>query len=164
MTYWLDANIFIQSSRKIYPFERYPEFWAFLSAQITAGKIGSSEFVWRELVAGEDFLAKWAKTRKDSGLNTLASQAVQTCVTEITDFVEAEPAYQARRREEFNSSADLWLIAQAKATSEIVVTHETPRDSGKIKVNSVCSKLGIEWIDVYELQNRLNYNPSDYRE
>lgn len=59
MTYWLDTNVFIQCANKIYTFQRWPEFWKFLSVKFEAQVIRSSEFVYEEMVKGkkaDDFL------------------------------------------------------------------------------------------------------------
>lgn len=163
MIYWLDTNVFIHCANKIYKFHRYPEFWQFLTVQFEALTIRSSEFVYRELVSGDDQLAAWCKTRKETGLNTFALDDVQKWYTRIADFIEHEPKYERHHKSEFYTGADCWLIAHAKADGGTVVTHETERETGKIKVNSVCSKMNVKWIDIFTLQDRLDFNPADYR-
>lgn len=163
MRYWLDTNVLVQSANKIYKFARYPEFWQFLTVKLEAGIILSAESVYRELVKGDDYLATWCKSRKQTGLNTPAMGDVQQQYRLITDFVENEPKYARYHKTEFYSGADCWLIAHAKADNGTVVTHETEREYGKIKVNSVCSKMNVRWIDVYRLQDELEFNPVDYR-
>lgn len=163
MTYWLDSNVLIQCANKIYKFHRYPEFWNFLTVKFEAQDIRSSEFVYRELVRGTDYLATWCKSRKETGLNTLASDDVQRCYGLITDLVENEPKHERHHKTEFYSGADCWLIAHAIADNGTIVTHETEREFGKIKVNSVCAKMNVRWIDVYRLQDELDFNPADYR-
>jgi hypothetical protein len=37
----------------MYRFQRYPEFWKFLTVNLEAGIIRSSEFVFREMVKGK---------------------------------------------------------------------------------------------------------------
>lgn len=163
MTYWLDTNVFIRCANSIYKFHRYPEFWQFLDVQIKTRVIRSSEFVYGELVQGSDYLAKWCKARKETGLNTFADDNVQQQYRLITDFVEHEPKYERHHKSEFYNGADCWLIAHAKADTETVVTYETEREYGKIKVTSVCAKLNVKCIDVYKLQDLLDFNPADYR-
>lgn len=161
--YWLDSNVFIQCANRIYKFNRYPEFWNFLSVKFQKNEIRSSEFVYRELVAGTDYLATWSKSRKETGLNTLVLEDVQQAYRKITDFIESEPKYERYHKSEFYSAADCWLIAHAKADNGTVVTHETEREYGKIKVNSVCGKMNVRCIDVYRFQDELEFNPADYR-
>jgi hypothetical protein len=141
----------------------YPEFWNFLEVKFDDQSIRSSEFVYRELVKGTDYLAKWCRSRKETALNTPALEDVQRCYTQITAFVENEPKYERHHKTEFYTGADCWLIAHAIADNGIVVTHETERETGKIKVNSVCSRMKVKWIDVYGLQDKLEFNPADYR-
>lgn len=166
MTYWIDTNVFIQCANKIYPFQRYPEFWQFLTVKFEEQVIRSSEFVYDEMVKGKkanDFLATWCKSRKETCLNTPISPPVQQCYTNITDFVENEKKYERYHKSEFYRGADCWVIAHALADNGIVVTHETEREFGKIKVNSVCTRMKVKWIDVYTLQDKLDFNPADYR-
>lgn len=163
MSYWLDANVFIQCANRIYKFQRYPEFWQFLTVKLTSNEIRSSEFVYRELTKGKDYLSTWCKSRKETALNTLALSDVQQRYQQITDFVEKEPKYRRHQKSEFYSGADCWLIAHALANNGVVVTHETEREYGKIKVNSVCTKMKIRWIDVYRLQDELDFDPANYR-
>jgi hypothetical protein len=163
LTYWLDSNVFIQCANRIYKFGRYPEFWNFLAVKFEQQTIRSSEFVYRELVKGNDHLAAWCKSRKETGLNTAALHDVQESYKLILDLVEHEPKYQRAHRSEFYRVADCWLIAHAHADNGTVVTHETERETGKIKVSSVCGKMNVRWIDVYGLQDELDFKPSDYR-
>jgi hypothetical protein len=163
LTYWLDSNVLIQCANKIYKFQRYPEFWNFLAVKFDDQSIRSSEFVYRELVNGTDYLAKWCKSRKGTGLNTQALDDVQRCYRSVTDFVENEPKYERYHKSDFYNNADCWLIAHAIADNGIVVTHETEREFGKIKVNSVCTRMKVKWIDVYGLQDRLDFDPANYR-
>jgi hypothetical protein len=88
---------------------------------------------------------------------------VQQRYTEITDFIENEKKYERYHKSGFYRGADCWVIAHALADGGTVVTHETERETGKIKVNSVCRKMNVRCMDVYELQDKLDFKPSDYR-
>lgn len=135
-----------------------------MALQIETQVIRSSEFVYREIVRGNDFLATWAKSRKETGLNTVSDDDVQRQYQLITDFVEHEPKYERQHKSEFYNGADCWLIAHARADNKgTVVTYETEREYGKIKVTSVCARLTVGCIDIYKLQDELNFNPADYR-
>lgn len=165
MSYWIDANVLIQAKNKAYPFKRFPEFWTFLAVQFEAKTIRSSEFIYKELTPRDDELSQWCKSRRDTAMNTPALQDVQKCYNRITDFIESLPLakHNVVRKSEFYASADGWVIAHAMAEPNgIVVTHETERDAGKIKIPLVCKEMGIKWIDIYELQDLLDFNPSDY--
>ena len=116
-----------------------------------------------ELVSGNDDLAQWCKSRKETVLNTPAIDEVQKCINLVGNFVDTSPKYVRHHKSEFFSGADAWLIAHAIADNGTVVTHETERETGKIKVNSVCARMTVPCIDVYTLQDKLRFNPSDYR-
>nr|AUN36130.1 hypothetical protein [uncultured bacterium] len=167
MAYWLDTNVFILCANKVYPFQLYPEFWKFLFVKFESGEIRSSEFVYREMVEGKkatDFLATWCRSRKSTGLNTSATTIeVQNAYKEIVKFTESEKKYERYHRTEFYRKADCWVVAHAKADGGIVVTHETEREYGKIKVSSICTKMDVKWMDVYQFRDRMEFNPADYR-
>jgi len=167
LAYWLDTNVFILCANKVYPFQIYPEFWRFLSVKFESQEIRSSEFVYREMVEGKkatDYLATWCRSRKATALNTPSSTIeVQNAYKEILNFVENEPKYERYHRTEFYSKADCWVVAHGKADGGIVVTHETEREYGKIKVSSVCTKMGVKWMNVYQFRDKMQFNPADYR-
>lgn len=93
----------------------------------------------------------------------MLGEGIYKCFTEITDFVESEPKYERQHKSEFYRGADCWVIAHALADNGTVVTLETEREYGKIKVNSVCTKMKVRWIDVFTLQDKLDFIPADYR-
>ena len=88
---------------------------------------------------------------------------MQDAYKEILSFVEDEPKYERYHRTEFYRKADCWVVAHAKADGGIVVTHETEREYGKIKVSSVCGKMRVKWMDVYQFRDKMGFNPVDYR-
>jgi hypothetical protein len=165
LTYWIDTNVFVQCKDRIYPFNSDPEFWKFLSVHFDKKLIRSSEFIYRELIAGRDWLATWVRNRKATVLNTSADESVQKCYKIITDFIESVPKYEVQWKNEFYRGADGWLIAHAMADEKgVVVTHETERETGKIKVQSVCVKMGVPCIDIYKLKDIFKYRARDYME
>lgn len=55
---------------------------------------------------------------------------------------------------EFMDSADLWLIAQARANGHTVVSHEKlidPRTRKAVKIPNVCAENGVDCIDTFDL-------------
>lgn len=164
MSYWIDSNVLIQAKAGPYKFDRVPEFWMFLAVNFESGVIRSSEFVYKELTIVNDDLGKWCKSRRQTSLNTKIDEEVQRCYVTITDYIEQLPLtkHNVNRRNEFYACADGWLIAHAMAEGGIVVTHETPRDNGKIKIPSICDALGVKWINLYDMQDDLDFRVSDY--
>jgi NADPH:quinone reductase-like Zn-dependent oxidoreductase len=49
--------------------------------------------------------------------------------------------------------ADPWVLAQAKADSIVVVTHEVlvPPNSKRVKIPNVCSQFGVLYVDTYTI-------------
>src|SRR5262249_24098827 len=113
--YWLDTNVFIVAANGPYRFATAPGFWQFVDEQRKAGTIRVPQMVYNEILANEspeDDLAKWVKTRRESGLFVNPSDSVQRVFKEIADHVMAK--YQQHFTAEFLGGADPWLIAHAK--------------------------------------------------
>lgn len=60
-TYVLDANVFIEASRRYYAFDIAPSFWQILIDHAGKGQVLSIDHIKVELERGKDELAKWAK-------------------------------------------------------------------------------------------------------
>lgn len=63
MDYLLDANVFIEATRRHYGFDFCPAFWDWLVQANEGGRVFSIERVGLELRAGADELAEWAEGR-----------------------------------------------------------------------------------------------------
>jgi len=152
LTYWLDANVFIQAKNKEYPFEIFPQFWAFLEVQLAKGNIKVTKFVYDELtVKGNDDLAKWCKLRKTKGLCISPTKDVQDCYRLlISPFVTAN--FSPIDVNIFHASADGWIIAHALIDSGVVVTNEIKeRTKTAIKIPNICEKLNVRCIDTFQM-------------
>ena len=62
-SYLLDANVFIEGSKRYYGFDFCPAFWDWLDAANHAGTVFSIEKVSDELVGRGDDLTTWAQQR-----------------------------------------------------------------------------------------------------
>ena len=76
----------------------------------------------RELVEGEDELARWARERRDSGFFVSPSQQVQSVLAEISAYVVSN--FEPQHAQTLLDGVDPWVIAQSKTDSSTVVTHE----------------------------------------
>ncbi len=165
--FWIDADVFIQAHNGLYAIDLAPPFWKFIDEQAKNRTIRSSLRVYKEILASEDnddVLAKWVKNRKNSGLfvDPSSDKSVQEKVTEINDWVYKQYAQKygnyAKVRE-FLSGADTWTISHAACCSAIVVSHESrvDRTSQKPKIPNVCTRFGVECIDLKEMLRRLRF-------
>ncbi len=153
--YYLDANVFIQAKNGPYGMDIAPSFWKLLNKQSEAGVICSSSMVYKELVAGDDELAAWAKERKRTGLFRDPSEDVQRFFNQIATYVQAR--YPEHQAQEFLNGADAWVIAHAKAENAVVITHETLVNeySTKPKIPNICRYFKVDWLNTYQMLRNL---------
>lgn len=111
--------------------------------------------VYRELVFGNDQLAKWVSSRKQNGLCVKASRSVQNRMNQVADFVYTH--YKPHQSADFLRGADPWLIAHALDCIGIVVTQESDRqpEAQKARIPDVCAGFSVGCINIYEMLNRL---------
>ena len=158
VSYWLDANVFIEAAKGPYGFSIVPGFWAFLEGLALRGTIGSSVLVYSELKEGGDHLAVWAGSQQHLNLFREPDADVQTRFGEIADHILRR--YDEANASNFLASADPWLIAHASAEGGTLVTLEVrvPENSRKIKIPNVCDHLGVRTINTYQMLRELGAN------
>ena len=153
MRYLLDANIFIQAKNLHYGFDFCPAFWQWLVDQNAAHQVASIEKVSDELVGGGDELADWAVAR-GKGFFLSPDDSILPALGEVSVWAIGQN-YEPAAIATFLQVADYWLVAHAKATKCIVVTHEVPSESvRKIKIPNACIGLGITCMTPYEMLRR----------
>jgi Domain of unknown function (DUF4411) len=80
----------------------------------------------------------------------------QECLSKIVDYVYRK--YPAHRSGEFLRGGDAWVIAHAMDSKGIVVTQESLRKmKSKIKMPTICKVFQVEYINTYELLERLDF-------
>lgn len=119
--------------------------------------------VYQEILTNEDSLddlAKWIKSRRQSGLFVDADRDVQKAMTTVSDHVLK--TYEQHHAAHFLSGADPWLIAHALDTQGVVVTHESDKhpNAKRVRIPDVCAALGVPCIDTYEMLKKLG---ADFR-
>lgn len=135
--YLLDANAFMEASRLYYSFQIAPGFWQWLSDSFRAGTVASVTAVHDEIAVGDDDLADWAKDPELRRFWLPDSAESISVMAELAVWANSpERIYKPSAISEFMGSADLRLIAQAKAVGATVVTRETsePHSRRKIKI------------------------------
>jgi hypothetical protein len=153
--YCLDANIFIQSKNGPYGLDFAPSFWAFLDLQAQSGILFSSTEVYRELVEGKDELEAWVRARKNEPMFVAPDEVAQKVYADIAEHVVKQ--YPQQQAQKFLSGADGWVIAQAKTSDAIVITHEVKveQNSNKPKIPNVCEVFGVAFMNLYQMLRML---------
>jgi hypothetical protein len=153
MSYLLDANVFMAANNLHYGLDFCPAFWDWLIRENASQKVFSIEKVGDEIEAGDDELADWAKKvavplflKPDAkGLNGMGR---------VSQWV-TENGYTPAAVNTFLQVADYWLVSQALAHGQVVVTHEQPANTPhKVKIPNVCVGLGIKVMTLFEMLHR----------
>ena len=111
--------------------------------------------VYDEIVRTDDDLSEWLKSSE------IPVKSMDSSVTEIlTQIYAAHPLHKFLvDNTKSRSLADPWVIAHAINESAIVVTKEekiTAISSKRIKIPNVCDKMGVIWINDFDMIAELN--------
>ncbi len=153
----LDADVFIAAARRYYAFDLAPRFWQELIAKSESGKIVSIDKVKKELLKGNDELARWAENQFRGFVSTDDDAVVQE-YRQLMNWARGHQQFTESAKTEFASSADGWLIAFALAHDYSVVTNEIlapPDKRSKIKIPNVCLQFKTPCVDTFEMLRRL---------
>jgi hypothetical protein len=158
MDYALDANVFIEASRRYYAFAICPGFWQSLVHLHTQGRIFSIDRVKGEMEGKGDQLAAWVA---DAVLNACFEASdtagIAAAYAQLIAWVNAQEQFTPAAKAEFAEKPDAWLIAYAKATDKILVTHETHNEDSKrrVPIPNVCIAFDVEYTDTFEMLRAL---------
>lgn len=154
MPYLLDADVFIRAKNDHYSFELVPAFWDWLVSANGNGLVYSVQRVREELLAGDDELAEWARVRP--GFFVPADDDTVVALATVTTWVDGQPRYAQAAKATFFERADLYLVAQALAHGDTVVTHEKPEPLAKarIKIPDACQGVGVDFLSPFEMLRR----------
>ena len=155
--YVLDANVFIEASRRYYAFDLAPGFWDNLIRLANADLIKSIDHIKRELDKGKDELAAWVNHHFHHAFDSTNQSSIVRAYREIIKWVDSQSQFSDAARADFASGADGWLVAYAKVYDGIVVTHEVAAPESKIKVPipNICVAFNIQFIDTFEMLRAL---------
>jgi hypothetical protein len=153
----LDANAFIQPHRRFYPFDICPAYWDALRWHHPRGGVCSIDRVCDELERGEDVLLGWAKKLPKGFFVSTGELDTVSWYRQLAEWVNAEPQYLPRAREEFAVAADGWLVAYAKANNGCVVTLEEfdPLIKKKVPIPNLCKAFDVEYLTPFDMLRRL---------
>lgn len=157
--YLLDANIFIEATRRYYAFDLAPGFWNALVWQESQGRIASIDKVKLELERGADALMTWATTAMPASCFHATDQDhVIAEFGQMVAWVQAQNQFHPDAKADFANGTDAWLIAFAKASNFVLVTHEVlaPDARNRVPIPNVCRAFGVDYVDTFEMLRRLN--------
>lgn len=159
--YLLDANVFIEASRRYYAFDIAPPFWKALSEFAEKGKLISIDRVKNELLRGKDELSKWAKETFSKWFKSTDNDSVLANYRKVIEWAENHSQFTQEAKNELYKAdnADAWLVAYALSDGNVIVTHEVYKSEAKkeIPIPNICRDFGIDYIDTFEMLRRLNF-------
>jgi hypothetical protein len=154
--YLLDANVFIEASKRYYGFSICPGFWKALIAHHRNNRVFSTDRVRAELADEGDQLSNWSQSDvPDTFFKKTHDQAVIAAFQEMVKWVNAEPQFTPAAKAEFAGldNADGWVMAYAKSNGLIVVTHEeyAPDAQKKVPMPNVCLEFNVDYVNTFEM-------------
>lgn len=152
MAYLLDANVLIQARKMHYGFDICPGFWEWIDLRSRSGDVVSIEKVLDDDIAiGGDDLVEWARARRATMFPPLGPETLPHLRT-IAAWV-GDQSYSAAAISDFLQEADYYLIGQALARPDILVTHELPAPGSKnhIKIPDVCIGVGVKFMNPFQM-------------
>jgi len=153
-----DTNAFMEASRLYYSFRIAPGYWDWLVEMFKAGYIASVEAVYDEITAGSGALVEWAKDSALDGFWLPDTDASVAAIGHLATWA-AHPArpFKQAAVDQFMTSADLRLTAQASALGATLVTRETsdPECKKRVKLPDAAGAVGVECIQPFVAYERL---------
>ena len=156
----IDANIFMEASRRYYAFDIAPGFWSALSQSALLGHIVSIDHVEKEIARGKDELATWCEANFSDYFNSTDDAGVVSRYRDVVNWVQSQDQFFDFAKADFMSSADGWVVAYALHLGATVVTHEVySKDAKKtVPMPNICKALGVPVIDTFIMMRRLGIN------
>ena len=155
--YLLDTNIFIEAHQRYYPFDIRPDFWDWLERKHEKGFVFSIKEVYDELRFSEDELSEWAeKMSMRKFFKEAGDVATINKVEELRSWADTEK-FTKEAGGKFYDSADIFLVAYAKAHDFIVVTNEVYGENikRKVKIPNACKFIGVEYVNTFQLLRKV---------
>nr|WP_274388002.1 DUF4411 family protein [Salsipaludibacter albus] len=141
----IDTNVLITANNHYYAFDLVPAFWSWLEDAIAAGTVGTVTKVRDEIMSGndEDPVRLWVE-----GLDQFArapDDATVTAMRTIAVWTVGHSRYFDAAKNEFLRVADYYLVADALAHGDTVVTLEEskPDKRTKIQIPDVCAAFDV---------------------
>lgn len=155
----IDADVLIQSHRERLPFDVAPGFWDGLEEAGRAQRVIVIRSVFKEILDGGDELSEWLRTRETIFLAEDRDEATQDRYSALAMAIgDRKPAYKNDALADFFDKADSWLVAQAAAHENVVVTQEASAPDGRkrVKIPDACCLLEVPCINTIQLIRTLD--------
>ncbi len=158
MKYVLDANVFIEASKRYYSFDLAPAFWRCLLNHAGHGKIISIDRVFNELNRLNDKLAEWAQYDFRKYFISTDEDKIITKYSKIISWVQNNEQFTDTAKTLFANGADGWLVAYAAVHDVVIVTQETFKQEVKkqVPIPNVCKEFKVRYMDTFEMLRNLN--------
>lgn len=150
----LDSNVFIEAKRRYYAFDICPGFWEALLAHFESRRLCSIDRIRKELLDGKDELAAWVTEAVSAKIwEPTTDAATAAWFGQLMVWSQAQSQFLPQAKAEFATKADAWLVAKAKASGMILVTHEEldPNIRKKIPIPNACRAFGVVWEDTFKM-------------
>ena len=157
MKYLLDTDVLVDAHRRYYAFDICPGFWDWLEQKHEMRFIASIKAVYDELLRSEDRLTVWARKMNTRGFFIRNDdEATVGNIKKLSDWA-ANAQFTDEALDKFYASADLPLVAHAKAHDFVVVTRETYEENIKreVKIPNACKYIGVEYADTFQLLEKI---------
>jgi len=154
MPYVIDASSLIEAKDRYYGFDFCPGYWDWLLRENARGVVFSIDKVGRELEAGNDDLAVWAKANA-ANFFLPVDQPTLTAMPHIVTWINGAN-FRPQAVPPFLAGADPFLIAFALVGGHTVVTDEVfvPGERRSVKIPAVCQQFNVACIDPFEMLRR----------
>jgi len=155
--YVLDANVFIEASRRYYAFDIAPKFWESLLTHAANGRLCSVDRVLHELMQYDDQLADWTKNCFRQWFLSTQEQAVVQKYGQVMDWVYNHGGFTEPAKRDFAAGADGWIVSYASVHACVLVTQESfkPGIKRKVPIPNVCQQFGVPYIDTFKMMRSL---------
>ena len=161
--YLLDANVFIEPSKKYYAMDLVPKYWDCLKTCAQDGILSSIDRV-RDEVSNNEHLKEWVRNEFPHWESTKSTEVVSE-FRQIIELFKRSQHYNKHAKDMFadESKADAWVIAYAKVHNCIVVTdeHWNPERKKKIPIPNACHLLQVEWTGITDMLRKLGIQLSN---
>ncbi|MCL2471372.1 MAG: DUF4411 family protein [Propionibacteriaceae bacterium] len=149
--YILDTSVFIEAKQRYYDLEVVPGFWDWLDVEYRSGVLVSVQQVLAEILARDDELTAWAKSR--GSMFCLPDHQVQIAMGDVSAW--ALTTYAREYADNFLNVADSQIVAFAKAHAWVVVTNEQPEGPLKkrkqVKIPDVCRAMNVTCVGPFKM-------------
>jgi len=162
LRYVLDSNVFMEASRRYYPFDFAKPFWDGLLFSANEGVLCSIDKVFREIIEGSDTLKTWSEEEFNVHFHSTKTEDVLQAYTAIVQWSQKQDQYNQLAKDIFmeENNADTWILAYALANDLVVVTHEVFDSNAKkrIPIPNVCEDFDIIYCDTFKMLRDLNFS------